>query len=69
MSLAKREELSHQYARAYSLTEENARLLMQIGEVNSRVGELEERDLVREEEQAQAHHEHDLQRAIAEHKA
>ena len=68
MSLDKSEELACQYTRAYLLAEDNARLLTQIGEVNARVDELEERDHVREEELAQARRKRDRQRAAAEHK-
>ena len=52
MLLDKSEELGCQYTRAYLLAEDNASLLTQISEVNSRVDELEERDHVREEELA-----------------
>ena len=51
------------------LVEENACLLTWIGKANARVDELEEPDLVREEELAQAHRECDRQRAAAKHKA
>ena len=69
MSLDKSEELAYQYTRAYVLAEDNACLLMQIGKVNARVDELEERDHVREEELAQARCERKRQRAATEHKA
>ena len=43
MSLDKSEELGYQYTGEYVLTEDNARLLTQISEVNARVDELERR--------------------------